>query len=123
MGGLGWQRTNYVPAAQTRALQNIPVGLISSNLQIFSFKKTRLGVTASLASAPTRQGRLFSKINASYYLKVFGKIDWNFSFYGNWDTQPPAHLQGSNYGTSTGLSYTFGSDKPPPQGGGCCNGL
>ena len=109
MGGLGWQRTYYVPAAQTQALQNIPVGLISSNLQIFSFKKTKLSVTASLAPALTQQGRLFSKITASYYLKVFGKIDWNFSFYGNWDTQPPANLQSSDYGTSTGLSYTFGN--------------
>jgi hypothetical protein len=109
MGGLGWQRTNYVPGAQTQRLQNVPVGLILSNLQVFSFKRTTLSVSGSLAPALAQQDRLFSKIDASYYLKVFGKLDWNFSFYGSWDTQPPARLQSSNYGTSTGLSWTFGN--------------
>jgi len=109
LGGFGWQRTDYVPEAQTQALQNLPVGLISSTLQVFRFKKTSLDITAALAPALNQQGRLFSKVNASYYLKVFGKIDWNVSFFGNWDTQPPEHLQSSNYGTTTGLSYTFGN--------------
>jgi hypothetical protein len=52
---------------------------------------------------------LFSRVNATYYLSVFGKVDWNFSFYGSWDTAPPSHLPSSDYGTSTGLSYTFGN--------------
>jgi len=109
LGGLGWLGANYVPGAEAQRLQNLAVGLISSNLQVFTFKKTRLNVTGTLAPALTERGRLFSKFNATYYLKVFGKIDWNFSFYGNWDTQPPAHLPSSDYGTTTGLSWTFGN--------------
>jgi hypothetical protein len=62
-----------------------------------------------VAPAINAQGRVFSKVNASYYLKVFGKIDWNFSVYANWDTQPPPHLAGTDYGSSTGLSYDFGN--------------
>jgi hypothetical protein len=108
LGGAGWQSTSYVPTTSETS-QKIIVGLISSNLQIFTFKKTTLDLTGSLAPAINAQGRLFSKINATYYLKVFGKIDWNFSFYGNWDTDPPPHLASSDYGTSTGLSYSFGN--------------
>jgi hypothetical protein len=59
--------------------------------------------------ALTESGRIFTKFNASYYLKLFGKIDWNLSLYGNWDTHPPPNFSGSDYGTSTGLSYTFGN--------------
>jgi hypothetical protein len=108
-GGLGWQRTSYAPIAQTQRLQELGVALISSNLQVFRFEKTQLNVVASLAPALTQQGRLFAKINASYYVKIFGKFDWNLSFYGNWDTQPPAALASSDYGTTTGFSWTFGN--------------
>ncbi len=110
LGGVGWQNTDYVPTIVSEdTSQKIVVGLITSNLQVFTFKKTTLEVQGTLAPALNAQGRLFSKANASYYLKVFGKIDWNFSFYGNWDTQPPPHLASSDYGTSTGLSYSFGN--------------
>jgi len=30
------------------------------------------------------------------------------SFYGNWDNQPPPGFSGSDYGSSSGLSWTFG---------------
>src|SRR3954466_1455986 len=109
LGGLGWQRINYVPEVSIQRMQDTAVGLISSNLEVFSFKKTRLKVYGTLAPALSQRGRLFSRLNATYYLSVFGKVDWNFSFYGSWDTQPPAHLPSSDYGTSTGLSYTFGN--------------
>jgi hypothetical protein len=109
MGGLGWQGTQYVPVAQTEQSQNVPVGLLAVSLNAFSFKSTRFVVAGTLAPSLAEAGRAFAKVNASYYIKVFGKIDWNLSFYGNWDTKPPAHLQGSDYGTSTGVSYTFGN--------------
>ena len=32
-----------------------------------------------------------------------------FLFYGNWDNQPSPTLSGSDYGTSSGLSWTFGN--------------
>jgi hypothetical protein len=110
LGGLGWQRATYVAPTDRNPVQNTGVALLSTNLQIFSFKKTRLNVDASMTPALTPEiGRIFSKLNTTYYLKLFGKIDWNLSFYGNWDTRPPAQLPSSDYGSSTGLSYTFGN--------------
>jgi hypothetical protein len=109
MGGLGWQGTQYVPVAEMEQSQNVAVGLLGVSLHAFSFKSTRLTVDGTLAPNLTEAGRAFAKVNASYYIKVFGKIDWNLSFYGNWDTQPPVHLQSSDYGTSMGVSYTFGN--------------
>ena len=110
LGGMGWQHANYVPSAEFQPVQNTGVALLMSNLQVFAFKKTRLNIDAAMAPALTPEtGRLFSKLNTSYYLKLFGEVDWNFSFYGNWDTRPPAHLPTSDYGTSTGLSWTFGN--------------
>jgi len=107
-GGFGWQGTQYIPSSGA-GQQNLTVALLVANLDVFTFKKTTLNVNASLVPALTDAGRYFSRVNASYYLKVFGKIDWNLSFYGSWDSKPPGNLQGSDYGTSTGLSYTFGN--------------
>lgn len=109
LGGMGWQGTHYISSTTSQAQQNIGVALISSSLDVFAFKKTRLSVNTSVAPSISETGRLFVKTNASYYLKLFGKIDWNLSFYGNWDTRPPAQFAGSDYGTSTGLSWTFGN--------------
>jgi hypothetical protein len=110
LGGLGVQRTVYVRSIVDQAPQNIGVAVISSRLQVFTFKQTRLSFTSTVFPALTQQpGRLFIKTNASYYLKLFHKIDWNLSFYGSWDTQPPPQFRGSDYGTSTGLSWTFGN--------------
>ncbi len=108
LGALGYQRTNYSEAV-AQLTQDVAVGVISSNLQVFSFKRTRLNITASIAPALNGQGRIFAKTNGTYYVKVVRKIDWNFSFYGNWDTNPPGSLHGSDYGYTSGLSYSFGS--------------
>ena len=109
LGGLGWQRSNYVQSSTTQNPQDISVAIFSSSLEAFRFKKTRLELNGSVVPALTDPGRIFSKTNLSYYVKMFGKVDWNLSFYGNWDTRPPPHFEGVDYGSSTGLSWTFGN--------------
>ena len=108
--GAGWQGTTYATSIVNEPARNVGVAVISTNLEAFAFKKTRLALTATLFPALTAQrGRFFYKTNATYYLKLFGKIDWNLSFYGSWDTQPPPQFPGSDYGSTTGLSWTFGN--------------
>ena len=109
LGGPGWQRTNYVPSETDRRTEDIGVFLVSTNLDVFQFKKTRLSAVANVIPAVTDVGRIFFKTNFAYYVKLFGKLDWNLSSYGNWDTRPPGQLSGSDYGASTGLSYSFGN--------------
>jgi len=53
-------------------------------------------------------GRIRIDTNMSYYIKIISDLKWNISFYGNWDNEPPPGLNGSDYGTSSGLSWTFG---------------
>jgi len=36
-------------------------------------------------------------------------LTWNVSFYGSWDNRPPPTFSGSDYGTSSGLGWTFGN--------------
>jgi hypothetical protein len=83
--------------------------LIAANLQFFRFNKTNGSIQAVLMPAVSEPGRVKFNMNASYYIKLTGNLSWTASFYGNWDNRPPNGLSGSDYGSSSGLSWTFGN--------------
>jgi len=109
LGGAAWQNTNYKPST-TASLsnQNIVAGLLAGEVNVFKFSKTNLDVTASVLPALSEAGRVRFNTNASYYIKLFSNLKWNITFYGNWDNRAPPTFPGSDYGTSSGLTWTFG---------------
>jgi Protein of unknown function, DUF481 len=106
LAGFVGQNTDY---AQNTAPQKLAAGLIAANLQFFRFNKTNGNLGATLLPAISEPGRVKLNMNASYYIKLTGNLSWNVSFYGNWDNRPPNDLSGSDYGSSSGLSWTFGN--------------
>ena len=113
LGGLGWQNVGYGQNTGQNTVnqgsQNTAVGFVAGQVKVFKFKKTNLDVSASLLPAITDAGRVHFNTNAVYYIKFINDLSWNFSFYGSWDSRPPATLPKSDYGTSSGLSWTFGN--------------
>jgi hypothetical protein len=107
LGGFAWQNTRY-EAGVPSPTQNVLGALVYGELQMFRFNKTNLALTGSVIPALSEPGRVHSNLNASYYLKFWSNLTWNFSLYGNWDNQPPFGVPGSDYGTSVGLSWTYG---------------
>jgi hypothetical protein len=108
LGGAGWQDTRYQPTNTPINHQNTAAALIYVDARLFKFSKTNLDATASVVPALSDPGRVRLDTNASYYIKIIGNLKWNISFYGNWDSRPPTGLSGSDYGTSSGLSWTYG---------------
>jgi Protein of unknown function, DUF481 len=108
-GGMSWQNTIYGPTAAAIPSQNLSAAVFASELKIYRFKKTNLHVTAYLFPGLSEPGRVRFNTNATYYLKLFSDLNWNVTFYGNWDNNPPRQLSGSDYGTTSGLSWTFGA--------------
>lgn len=106
--GAAWQNTNYKPSIISIHNQNIAAGLIYAEARLFKFSKTNLDLSATLLPAISDPGRVRFDTNASYYIKIFSNLKWNLSFYGNWDNRPPPGFSGSDYGTSSGVSWTFG---------------
>jgi putative salt-induced outer membrane protein YdiY len=110
LGGLGWLNASYgQSAADLQGTQNNAVGVVASEVKFFKFKKTNLDVSASLIPSISDAGRVHFNTNATYYVKIIQDLSWNFSFYGSWDSRPPVTLPKSDYGTSSGLSWTFGN--------------
>lgn len=108
LGGIAWSSTAYHAGSVPVARQEVYGGVIASELKVFFFKRTNLSLNASLVPAISDPGRVRFDTDASYYLKLFKNLNWNLSFYGNWDTRPPANFSGSDYGYSLGLKWTFG---------------
>jgi Protein of unknown function, DUF481 len=109
VGGLGWQRTNYQQMVVPALTQNSGSALIGSEVKLFRFDKTNLTVTAILLPSITDSGRVHFNLNTTYYVKLWSNLTWNISFYGNWDNRPPPTFSGSDYGSSSGLSWKFGN--------------
>ena len=109
LGGLGWQNAGYKQYTVDQGTQNTAVGLVATEIKAFKFKKTNLDISATVLPAISGPGRVQFNSNAAYYVKIFSDLSWNFSFYGSWDSRPPTTLPGSDYGTSSGLSWTFGN--------------
>src|SRR5262249_43931175 len=102
------QETRYQPSIVPVGTQNLVSALIGADLRAFRFSKTNLAASADVFPALNQLGRVRFDTNVSYYVKLFSNLSWNISFYGNWDNQPPPGFFGSDYGSSSGLSWTVG---------------
>lgn len=106
--GAVWQGTTYNGTNTQLGYQRVVSGLVGTNLQVFRFKKTKLDMTATLLPAFSDPGRLRSNVDVTYKIQIFSNFWWNLILYSNWDSRPPAGLKGSDYGTSSGITYSFG---------------
>ena len=107
-GGVAWQNTKYSQSESSTPL-NIGAATVGAHIEFFRFKKTNFVTDAHVFPALSQPGRVLFDIDSSYYVKLFGKFDWNLTFYGNWDNRPPPHFSGSDFGSSSGITYAFGN--------------
>jgi len=108
LGGVAWQSTKYGSSLVPASTQNLVAAVLAADVSVFRFSKTNLDVTAQLFPALSEPGRFRFNTNATYYIKLISNLSWNVSFYDSWDSRPPPGFAGSDYGTSSGLSWTFG---------------
>ena len=109
LAGFAWQNTKYSQSTNSQDTQNLAAAMVATEVKLFKFNKTNLNASGTVFPALSQPGRAFFNANVTYYVKLLRHLTWNVSFYGNWDNQPPAHLSGSDYGTSSGLGWTFGN--------------
>jgi putative salt-induced outer membrane protein YdiY len=106
--GPAFVNTNYKQSAFPVNNQKLAAAIFFGQAQFFKFSKTNLDVTGTVLPVLSDAGRFHFNTDASYYIKIISNLKWNMSFYGNWDNRPPLGFSGSDYGTSSGLSWTFG---------------
>lgn len=108
-GGFAWQQINYQQAIQPAQTQRVTSALIGTQVKLFRFDRTTLTLSANVLPALSDPGRVLFNFNAAYYVKLWGKLKWNCSFYTNLDNRPPPGFATSDYGATSGLSVSFGN--------------
>jgi hypothetical protein len=108
-GGFAWQRINYLETVVPASTQDVTSALVGAQVRLFWFNKTTLEINNYVLPALSEPGRVHYTLNTAYYVKLWSNLTWNISFYGNWDNRPPPGFAGSDYGSSSGLSWTFGN--------------
>jgi hypothetical protein len=108
-GGFGWQQINFQQSVRTAPTEHVTSALIATQVKLYYFDRTNLDLSAMLLPALSDPGRVHFNLNFSYYVKLWRNLNWNISLYGNWDNRPPPGFSGSDYGTSSGLSWKFGN--------------
>jgi len=106
--GVAWQSTSYRQSNLAPSEQNLAAAMFYVQARLFKFSKTDLEATAAVLPGLSDPGRLRYNTEVAYYIKLISNLKWNVSFYGNWDNRPPPGFSGSDYGTSSGISWTFG---------------
>ena len=108
-GGFAWQKINYQQNVRTAPTQQVTSSLVASQLNLYYFDRTNLNVSAMVLPALSDPGRVHLNLNVSYYVKLWRKLNWNITLYGNWDNRPPPGFSGADYGSSSGLTWKFGN--------------
>lgn len=109
LGGFAWQQINYQQNLLPSSTQHVTSALVSAQLNLFYFDRTNLSINAMVLPALSDPGRVHFNLNTSYYIRIWRKFEWNFTFYGNWDNHPPPGFSSSDYGTSSGVTWRFGN--------------
>jgi hypothetical protein len=109
MGGVAGQRTAYDQSIFPVPSQDVSAAMAGVELKLFRFDKTNVNIAARVFPAISDPGRVYITTKSSFFVKLFGKLSWNVTSYGNWDTRAPVHFSGSDYGTTSGLSLSFGN--------------
>jgi hypothetical protein len=104
---LAWQKSNYEPTKSNLQTPNTLAGMITVDLHTFRFKKTSFDLTASMLPMLNEWGRVRSYVNSAYSIQMINSLWLKLTFYGSWDNRPPPGFAGSDYGATTGISYSF----------------
>lgn len=106
-GGLAVQQTRYESSTGRQSPPNALSAMFNGDLHLFRFKKSTFDLTASVLPDLTEVGRVRAYANSAYSIQLINNLWFKISFYGAWDNRPPEAFPGTDYGMSSGVSYSF----------------
>ena len=86
-------------------------GVLAASFDYFKLYSPKVDVTIQFYFFPSfsTAGRRRTEFNAQTKFELIHDFYWNVSFYDSYDSLPPsAALEKSDYGITTGISWTFG---------------
>jgi len=108
-GGAVWNNEVFSPDSGQTPVNNQIEGALGVNFSVFEFKQLAFDSNWLLFPSFSEQGRVRMDWRNRLRFRLFRGADlwWNFRFNVNLDSQPPAQTPGSDYVTTTSLSWEF----------------
>jgi hypothetical protein len=109
IGGVVWNNERYELGAVTTPTENGLEGLTGLYLSLFRFRQWNLDSTLLVFPSISVAGRVRMDWNTSLKFRLIRgqSLWWNLSQNVNLDNRPPATLPGSDYVTTTSISWSF----------------
>jgi hypothetical protein len=108
-GGAVWNRERYSPDAGVVPVNNQVEGLATVTFNYFQFRQWTVQSTFRLFPSITDGGRIRAdwRTNLRLRLRKGKPLWWNFNQTINLDNRPPSDTPGTDYVTSSSLSWSF----------------
>ncbi len=106
-GGAVWNRERYSSEATTNRTGDSAEAVLATQVNFFKFKTTDILADARLYPSLTDQGRVRFDLNTSLKLRLAKDLYWNFGYYLNFDSRPPDTLPKTDFGSTSGLGWSF----------------
>jgi len=106
-GGVVWNREHYSSEATVGQTGDSAEAVIGTQLNFFRFKKTNILANASLYPSLTEPGRVRFDMNTSMKIRIAKDLYWNLGYFLDVDSRPPQNLPKTDYGSTSGLGWTF----------------
>ena len=106
-GGVVWNREQYSSEATTGQTGDSAEAVLGTQLNFFRFKTTNILANASVYPSITDPGRVRFNLNTSVKLRIAKDLYWNFGYFLDVDSRPPQNLPKTDYGSTSGLGWTF----------------
>ncbi len=108
-GGAVWNNEVFSPDAEQTPANNQIEGAAGVNFSVFEFKQIAFDSNWLLYPSLSERGRVRMDWRNRLRLRLIRGVPlwWNFSLNVNLDNMPPAQTPGSDYVTTTSLSWEF----------------
>ena len=105
LGGAVWTREHYTATDPQHF--NSAEGMVGTKLEYFRFKTTNYYIAAYAYPSMSQLGRIRFDANTGVKYQLVKDLYINFTFYLNYDSQPPRATTKSDYGGTSSLSWSF----------------
>jgi hypothetical protein len=105
--GSDWNREQYSSEATVGRTGDSAEAVLGTQVNFFRFKTTNILANARLYPSLSDPGRVRFDLNTSLKLRLAKDLYWKFGYYLNFDSRPPQNLPKTDYGSTSGLGWTF----------------
>ena len=105
--GADWNSEHYGNEATSGQTGNSAEAVLGTNLSFFRFRTTNFLVNTQVYPSLTDLGRVRLDLNAAVKLRLAKRLYWSFSYYLNYDSQPPQNLNKSDFGSAASIGWKF----------------